>query len=129
MGMDRKRKLGEVKVTNLCKVGIMATLDDVGEGEEGNIEYLTEWPVTQNDTKSDETDVEPAAKKSKIVSLEEEEDDDSDDDEDMDAGVTARMAVAVWHRRRQRSGKGLMMPEYSFKSYYRILCQKNHLIR
>ena len=110
MSMDRKRKLGEVKVTNLCKVGIMATLDDVGEGEEGNIEYLTEWPVTQDDTKSNKTDAEPAAKKSKIVTLKDDEDDsddDSEDDDDIDAGVTARMAVAVWHRRRQRSGKRL----------------------
>ena len=83
----------------------MSDSDNGCEGEEGKIEYLTEWPVTQDDTKCDETVVEPSAKKSKIVFLKGE--DSSDDDDDIDAGVTARMAIAVWHRRRQRSGKGL----------------------
>ena len=101
----------------------MSDIENDCDGEEGNIEYLTEWPITQGDTKSAEIDEEPVAKKSKIVNTENEDDSD-DDDDDIDPGVTARMAVAVWHRRRQRSGKGLMMPEYSFKSYYRILCQK-----
>ena len=81
----------------------MSNLDNDCKREEGNIEYLTEWPITQSETKCDETDAEPVTKKSKIVvNL---EDGDSDDDDVIDTDVAARMAVAVWHRRRQRSGK------------------------
>ena len=83
----------------------MSNSDNGCEGEEGKIEYLTEWPVTQDDTKCDEVDVEPVSKRSKIVH--QNGDDSSDDDDGIDTGVTARMAIAVWHRRRQRSGKGL----------------------
>ena len=97
----------KIEGTNISEVETMSDIENNcdTDGEEENIEYLTEWPITQGDadTKSAEIDEEPAAKKSKIVNLENEDDSDGDD-EDIDPGVTARMALAVWHRRRLRSG-------------------------
>ena len=84
----------------------MSDIENDCDGEEGKIEYLTEWPITQGDTKSAEIDDEPVAKKFKIINPEN-EDVSVDDDDDIDPDLMARMALAVWHRRRQRSGKSL----------------------